>query len=122
MDWNVVHVRINDSATGAPTPARIRFATPDGTYLPPLGRPAQVMTSPPHGMGGNLVLDGKQYAYVEGSFEIRLPAGPLDVEVDKGPDYVPLRQTIVRKMGQMALRLTLERRGDGMAWWLSGDA
>lgn len=120
MDWNVVHVRVNHAITGKPTPVRVRFTTPDGAYLPPLGRPAEVSTSP-QAIGGSVLLQGKQHAYVEGSFEIRLPVGSLNVAIDKGPAYVPVRQTIVRRMGQIALRLAIEPRADGMEGWYGGD-
>ena len=33
-----VHVRVNDAGTGQPTPCRVRFTGPDGTYYAPFGR------------------------------------------------------------------------------------
>jgi hypothetical protein len=117
-----VHVRINDTATGLPTPCRIRFIGPDDGYRAPVGRLPHFSTQPGEDVGGNLLWQGQPYAYVDGSCEVVLPPGEITVEVWKGPEYRPLRQTLVLKPGQIALRLTLERwidlRQDG---WFSGD-
>jgi hypothetical protein len=33
-----VHLRVNDAATGQPTPVRLRISGPDGQTFAPLGR------------------------------------------------------------------------------------
>ena len=122
MTEQVVHVRVNDAGTGRPTPVRLRFATPEGRYLAPLGRLAEFPTAPRQDVGGHLQLGDQRYAYIDGTCEIRLPAGPLAVEISKGPEYTPIRQTIVRRHGQIALRFSLERRFDPQAeGWYAGD-
>jgi hypothetical protein len=118
----VVHLRINDSATGKPTPVRLRLAGPDGRYLPPLGRPADVPTGPGEDVGGSVRLDERTHAYIDGTCEALLPAGPIHLEVHKGGEYEPLRQTWERKLGQITLRLSLARRFDpGAEGWYAGD-
>lgn len=103
-----VHVRVNDSATGRPTPCRLRIAGPDGRYLPPLGRPADFPIGRGEDVGGHVYLHQKRYAYIDGSAEIPLPTGtPLSVEISKGPGYVPIVTTVTLGEGQMALRYAL---------------
>src|SRR5205085_758039 len=78
-----VHVRVNDAATGQPTPVRIRFTDASGCYYPPFGR------LPESHIGlveceGSVLIDGRAYAYIDGTCEINLPPGPIRVEVHKG--------------------------------------
>jgi hypothetical protein len=117
-----VHVRVNDAATGQPTPVRLRITDAAGTYYPPLGRLAQFATGRGQDVAGNLLLGAKQYAYIDGACEVPLPAGPIRVELWKGPEYRP--QTVETQLtaGKLALRLLVERwsnlREQG---WYSGD-
>ncbi|HYT95474.1 MAG TPA: CehA/McbA family metallohydrolase [Gemmataceae bacterium] len=117
-----VHVRVNDAATGQPTPVRIRFTDAAGTYYAPFGRLPRLGLFWGHRYAGNLLLDGKEFAYIDGTCEINLPPGQITVEVHKGPEYTPLRQEISLSPGKLALRLTMERwtnlRDEG---WYSGD-
>ena len=119
---HTVHVRINDAATGQPTPLRLRITDADGVYYAPLGRLTDFALGPNEDVGGNVRIDGRPYAYIDGQCEIRLPAGRLLVEVSKGPEYQPLEREITLGVGRLALRLTIERwinlRKDG---WYSGD-
>jgi hypothetical protein len=119
---HTVHVRVNDAATGLPTPVRIRFVDSDGKYLAPLGRLADPPTGVGEDVGGNLLLDDDRYAYIDGTCEIQLPADPVTVELLKGLEYKPLRQEIALGPGKLTLRLAIERwtdwRADG---WYSGD-
>jgi hypothetical protein len=119
---HTVHVRVNDAATGRPTPVRIRLTDAAGNYYPPLGRLSQFATGRGQDVGGNLLLDGKEYAYIDGTCEVPLPAGTIIAELWKGPEYRP--QTIETQLaaGKLALRLAVERwvnlREQG---WYSGD-
>ncbi len=132
---HTVHVRVNDAATGQPTPCRVRFTGPDGTYYAPFGRQAEFARGWNEDVGGNVqierwvrgpkgarAMDARKYAFIDGTCEIRLPGGPIHVEVHKGPEYKPLLQEVNQPLGKMALRLTLERwidlRSQG---WYSGD-
>ena len=51
-----VHVRVNDAATGKPTPVRVRFAGPGGEYYPPLARPAEFPIGRNEDVGGHVYL------------------------------------------------------------------
>jgi hypothetical protein len=117
-----VHVRANDAATGQPTPVRIRFAGPDGTYYPPLGRLATFATEMGVDVGGNVLLDDKAHATIDGTCEVRLPPGRVTVSISKGPEYRPVRTEVDRPAGKLALRFQVERWADLRAEsWYSGD-
>jgi hypothetical protein len=120
--FRTVHVRVNDAATGQPTPARIHFSHSKGHYFAPLGRLTKFPLGDNEGVGGNVLLGGKRFAYIDGSCEIELPSCPLSVEIHKGLEYEPYVAEITPGRGQMTLRFALARwidlRGDR---WYSGD-
>src|SRR5258707_15002987 len=86
-----VHVRINDAATGQPTPVRLRIMDSEGQYYAPYGRLSRFATGRGYDVGGNVLLGRRAWAYIDGSCEVNLPAGPLVVELSKGPEYLPQR-------------------------------
>ncbi|HXG11054.1 MAG TPA: CehA/McbA family metallohydrolase [Gemmataceae bacterium] len=117
-----VHIRVNDAATGQPTPVRLRLTHANGTYHAPFGRLTEFATTTGVDVGGNLLLAGEPAAYIDGTCEARLTPGTIRVEVDKGPEYVPLREEIALAPGKLALRLTIKRWTDLRAQgWYSGD-
>ena len=118
-----VHLRINDPVTKQPTPVRLAITGPDGESYHPLGRSPLIPSGRYEALGGQLLWQGKRWAIIDGACEIRLPAEvPLLIEVSKGPEYVPLAETVTLGPGQLALRYTLERHCDLAAeGWYSGD-
>jgi hypothetical protein len=121
MDYQVVHIRINDAATGKPTPVRLRLCH-DGRYLPPLGRANRIPVAWGESVGGSLRVTGGAYAYVDGACEARLPAGAIHVQASKGPEYAPLSGTEELRVGQLAMRLRIEQRFNLTAeGWYAGD-
>jgi hypothetical protein len=118
-----VHLRINDAATGKPTPVRLRVTGPDGTTFAPFGRFAEFATGRNEDVGGHLMLGRERWCYIDGSCEVKLPAGvPLRLQATKGPEYTPLGETVTLGPGQMSLRLAIERRTDSrVEGWYSGD-
>lgn len=103
-----VHVRVNDADTGKPTPVRIRFAGPKGEYFPPFGRPAEFPVGRNEDVGGHVYLNQKRYAYIDGTCEVSLPTGVLlDIEIWKGPGYLPVQETTVLGEGQLTLRYSM---------------
>jgi hypothetical protein len=120
---HTVHVRVNDDATGKPTPCRIRFTDEEGRYYAPFGRLTEFSTNDGEDVGGNLLLGDKKYAYIDGACEIRLPDGEIRVQASKGFEYKPLDEPIRLVPGKLALRFTLERWADLRSeGWYSGDA
>lgn len=108
-----VHVRVNDAATGKPTPVRIRIADASGKYYPPLGQPAEFPVGRNENVGGHVYVNGKRYAYIDGTCEVPLPtAVPLTVEISKGPSYFPIQQEVTLGEGQLSLRFEVRAWGD----------
>jgi hypothetical protein len=105
-----VHLRINDSTMGKPTPVRLRISGPDGTTYAPLGRSAEFPTGRNEAVGGHLKLGGERWCYIDGLCEVSLLAGiPLRVQATKGPEYMPLDEMVTLGTGQMALRFSITR-------------
>jgi hypothetical protein len=106
-----VHIRVNDAATGKPTPCRVRFTDGEGNYYAPHGRstrfPADYDLD--HEIGGNLYVGKKPHAYIDGSCEIGLPPGLVHVTITKGPEYETIDKSISLPPGKLALRFELKR-------------
>ncbi|MFI5199901.1 MAG: hypothetical protein ACHQXL_05965 [Candidatus Limnocylindrales bacterium] len=105
-----VEVEIVDQRTSERLPARVRFATADGRYLPPRGHRDEVNPGFFEDTGGDLILGGSTYAYVPGRFEIDLPLGDVEVEVVTGFDRPPIATTIRVEPSTRRLELTLASR------------
>src|SRR5437899_4587189 len=119
---HTVHVRVSEAATGEPTPVRIRFTDEKGTYYAPFGRLAEFPTKVGLDLGGNLLLNDKRYAYIDGTCEIQLPFGRIFIEVHKGPEYETLSEEVLLSRGQMAIRLEIKRWSDlRQEGWYPGD-
>jgi hypothetical protein len=117
-----VHLRVNDAATGQPTPVRIRVTDGDGKYHAPFGRLTHFSSGPNQEVGGNLLLGGKPWAYIDGACEVNLPPGPIHVDIAKGPEYTPVSTDLQLTPGKLALRLQIERWSDVCRQgWHSGD-
>ncbi len=122
MPLQTVHVRVNDAATGQPAPVRLRVTDAAGTYYAPFGRATDFAHGVNEDVGGNLLLGRDRWAYIDGTCEIALPPGELTVEIRKGPEYRPLRETVALPAGKMALRFAVERWTDLRAeGWYAGD-
>jgi hypothetical protein len=118
-----VHLRVTDAGTGKSTPVRLRITDAAGTHYAPFGRLTEFATGKNEDVGGHLKIGGERWCYIDGSCEVRLPAGlPLRVQATKGPEYKPLDQTVTLGPGQMALRFAVERWSDVRAdGWVAGD-
>ena len=111
-----VDVEVVDGATGQQVPARVRFQAPDGRYLPPLGHRDEVNPGLNEDSGADVILGGSTYAYVPGRFPIRLPPGPVDVEVVHGFSHRPVRRTIEVGEDRSPIVFELERANDDAGW------
>src|SRR5882762_5597840 len=121
---HTVHVRVNDAATGQPTPVRIQFTDEKSNYYAPFGRFREFATRPALGLdvGGNLLLNNQRYAYIDGTCEIQLPSGRLFIQVHKGPEYEPISKEVLLSPGQMAIRLEVKRWSNlREERWFPGD-
>lgn len=108
---------------GARLAGRVAFRARDGRVLPPLGHADTVNVGLYEDVGADLQLGGSTWAYVDGSFDIDLPADGAVAEVMAGPDRPGVRLDLgAEDLGGGPLRVTLgpavtPREGD----WVSGD-
>lgn len=118
-----VEVEVVDLATGERIPARVRFTAADGRYLPPDGHRDEINPGLYEDTGGDLILGSASYAYVPGTFSIRLPAGEVEVEVVAGFGRRPLRTALTIEPSTRRLELALERVVDLHArGWVAADS
>jgi hypothetical protein len=122
MNLQTVHIRVNDAATGQPTPVRLRVTDSAGSYYAPFGHAAEFPVGRGETVGGDVMIGHERWAYIDGTCETALPAGELTVEVQKGPEYRPLRQVVNLPAGKLALRFAIERETNlRQSGWFSGD-
>ncbi len=105
-----VHLRIADAATKKPVPCRLRVSDAAGNYFAPLGRLAVFACGVGEDVGGSVRFGRDNFAHIDGSCEIALPAGvPLRIQAFRGPEWTPLDTTVTLGPGQMAVRLEMSR-------------
>ena len=123
---NWVHVTVVDDATGRPVPCRVHFRSAAGVPYQPHGyhnHVTQNLDSWHYDVGGDTRLGQRSYAYIDGTCQGWLPRGDVVVDVARGFEYEPLRQTVRIEPGQRELTLRISRFADLAAdgWW-SGDS
>ncbi|HEY2506467.1 MAG TPA: hypothetical protein VGI58_08115 [Streptosporangiaceae bacterium] len=123
---NWVHVSVVDDATGRPVPCRVHFRSAGGIPYQPHGHHNHVtqnLDSWHYDVGGDVRLGQRSYAYIDGTCQGWLPRGDVLVDVARGFEYEPLRQTVRIEPGQRDLTLRIGRVADMAAegWW-SGDS
>src|SRR5438105_8631234 len=104
MPLQTVHVRVNDGATGQPTPVRLRLTDQAGNYFAPFGHAAEFPTGRAEAVGGDVVINGERWAYIDGTCEIALLPGELMIQAAKGPEHAALREPINLPLGKMSRR------------------
>src|SRR3954469_12908894 len=112
MSMQQVHLRVNDAASGQPTPVRLRITDTEGAYYAPYGRLTEFASSPNQEVGGNVYLGTRPWAYIDGAGEILLPPGTLRFEISKGPEYQPIDTEVQLTAGKMSLRFVMQRWTD----------
>ena len=117
-----VHVRVEDADTGKPIGSRVHFRSESGTYLAPHGHQSDVNTAWFEDIGGDCVIHGTPYAYIDGTCQIEMPVGTAYVELVRGFEYEPVRQKLEIKPGQRSLTLRMKRAFDMKSrGYYSGD-
>ena len=122
---NWVHVTVLDDATGKPVPCRVHFRSPAGVPYQPHGHHQHVnqnLGSWHQDVGGDVRLGETTYAYIDGTCQGWLPRGDVLVDVARGFEYEPLRQTVRIEPGQRDLTLRLRRSDMAAHGWYSGDS
>jgi hypothetical protein len=123
---NWVHVRVLDEDTGRPVPCRVHFSSPEGVPYQPHGHHDHVNSDLGTwhiDVGGDLRLGRLTYAYIDGTCQGWLPTGEVVVDVARGFEYEPLRESIRIERGQRELELRLTRwTSSNDRGWYSGDS
>jgi len=115
-----IHVQILDE-NGRPTAAKIRVTEHDSIYYAPDGHLSNFSISE-GGAGDAMLNSNRRFAYVEGTFEIDLPAGNLRFEVVKGYAYRFFDSTIYLSPGTDSIKIQLQKWFEfGKEKWYSGD-
>ncbi|MFZ2050660.1 MAG: CehA/McbA family metallohydrolase [Solirubrobacteraceae bacterium] len=89
-----VKVRVVDASTGEVVPARLHMHDEAGAYLPPRGHHRTVNPATFEGRGGDFVTERHQSAYIDGECVVELPLGEVFVEIMRGYEVAPIRQTV----------------------------
>jgi len=123
---NWVHVQVVDDADGRPVPCRVHFRSADGVPYQPHGHHDHVtqnLSSWHYDVGGDVRLGQRSYAYIDGRCQGWLPRGDVIVDVARGFEYEPVRETVRIEPGQRELTVRIRRVADLAAegWW-SGDS
>jgi len=121
----LLKLRVVDAATGKPTFCRVNVIGPDGNYYEPETHAQQPWSL--QRLGNRKEKGPFRYYgwffYCDGEEAVRVPAGDCTVEVWKGFEYRPVRQTVSASAeAKQEVVITLERTLDMAATgWYSGD-
>ena len=112
-----LQLTVRDSATGKPTPCRVNVVGPDGNFYQPDSdlKPYGFTDNwPNNDSRGNRLAKGPirylgWFFYTRGTDIIRVPAGKVQIEVNKGFEYRPVTKTVSIEPGQtLAVEINLE--------------
>ena len=112
--------RVVDAATGKATAARIRLLDARGEEVVPIGHPE---TLPEGAQQGDVRIQRRRYAYVNGGFEVDPRLLPLRYQVIKGYEYTIAEGTLTAdqaRNGVATIPLSRWSRLAGRDWY-SGD-
>jgi len=124
FELHPVSVSVRDELTGAPLTTRVHIRDGDGAYWPPDGRMRNIPVQWRIDLGGDVVVGGRTYAYVDPDFVVSVPeGGPYELEVIHGMEYEPKTVTFEVVGGKAApVRVGLRRWIDlSSEGWYSGD-
>lgn len=125
MESVPVVISLFDADSGAPVYARVQITNNDDIYWAPRGHQRNVPVGfrEGEGVGGDVVVAGKTYAYVKPVFLVDLPVGKYRVEAIKGMEYKPSVSFFEVTSGKKSnINIAIERWTDMTAkGWYSGD-
>ena len=84
-----VRVHLLDE-NGDATSARVHVRDAGGRYWPPDGHQQNIPIGWREDVGGDVLIDGKTYAYVAPDFTVRVPSGHYTIEGLRGIEYEPV--------------------------------
>lgn len=88
-----VKLRVLARSTGRPVPVRLHLHGEAGEYLPPRGHHRKVNGYWFEDNYGEFVNVHNQYAYIDGECEVDLPLGTVYVEIMRGYETTPIRDS-----------------------------
>jgi len=116
-----VRVRVVDEH-GREVAVRIHFHGKHGEYLPPRGNHRRVNGYWFEDNYGEFVNRLNQYAYIPGHCEVELPLGEVFVEISRGYEMKPIRNSFEVTAETDEITFTLEKLLDwGERGWVSAD-
>jgi len=106
-----LRVTVADADDGAATGARVHLRAADGKFYAPITEYARIGR------------DGDDFFHTDGTFTVRVPAGPTKVVALKGFQYRPDSTTVeVAEAGVTEVTVSLDRLADmGAEGWYSGS-
>ncbi|NOY58417.1 MAG: CehA/McbA family metallohydrolase [Calditrichaeota bacterium] len=118
-----VSVTVRDADTGEPIATRVHIKDQAGEYWPPQGHMKNIPIGWRQDVGGDVMVAGKTFAYVEPDFILPVPEGSYTIEVKRGMEYEPATlQFKVTSSEIPEIKIKLKRwinlRKQG---WYSGD-
>lgn len=118
-----VRVAVHDADTGKPVMARVHVSDASGIHWPPEGHARVIPTALRENTGGDVVIGGKTFAYVEPEFTLPLPEGNYRMEVARGLEYEPATVEFVVGSNSVPLPKVALRRWSHLnkQGWYSGD-
>ena len=118
-----VKVSIRDHDSGAPVFSRVHIRDQAGEYWPPAGHMKNFPFGFNNAVGGDVIVDGKRFAYVEPEFLLPLAPGVYTLEIAKGMEYEPHQLEFeVTPESIPTLNVNVKRWiGMNTRGWYSGD-
>lgn len=114
-----LRLTVTDAALRAPTPARVSIVAPDGRSF----APDDAWRYADDGFDRKQRSFEYGYFHTRGSSVVTAPAGRLEVEVSRGPEYRVVRRTVMLpRDSTLAIGIVLDRLVDlPKAGWFSAD-
>ncbi|WP_133064350.1 CehA/McbA family metallohydrolase [Sandarakinorhabdus cyanobacteriorum] len=115
---------LRDKDTGEAVAARVHIEDANGVYWPPQFHMNVIPRGWREDIGGDVIIGGKTFAYVQSDFVAGLPAGRYTMEVARGLEYNPMKLSFeVGESGPAKLAVDLSRWTDmKKQGWYSGDS
>ena len=114
-EGGLLTVKVVDSTTGRPAACRVNVVGPNGNYYQPVDSPLEPFNAQNAGCqaNGETHPPSRYYGwhfYAAGEFRVRVPAGDIRIEVWKGYEYKPVRQSVAVQAGdRRQVRIELQR-------------
>lgn len=119
-----VPIALRDKETGEAIAARVHIEDADGTYWPPQLHMNVIHSGWREDIGGDVIIGGKTFAYVQPDFIAGLPVGQYTVQIERGLECDPFEVSFsVKPSAPSAINVSLSRLTNMWeAGWYSSDS